>query len=296
VNAILPLELLRHRPLPALTTALLRDVVGATQATSIAWFVGGASARDILLTHIHDIDAARATADVDIGVAIQSWANHTQLRNALLASGHFAASASANATHRLTYRMAGSGERTWLDIVPFGGVQDGCGEIAWPPDQAVRMNVAGFQQALDAAVPVKVAAGLVVPLASLPAQAMLKLIAWQDRHAADRKDAIDLLFLMSKYAQAGNMDRLYGEEFALVERFGHDPDRAGAALLGREMAAVASEDVRARLLAIVAPHDPEPPILTHMLGYRATLFGTDTTEDITALFDAFRQTFYAAAT
>jgi predicted nucleotidyltransferase len=174
-------------------------------------------------------------------------------------------------------------------------VQDASGEIAWPPDQAVRMNVAGFQQALDAAVPVKVASDLIVPVASLPAQAMLKLIAWQDRHAADRKDAIDLLFLMSKYAQAGNMDRLYGEDFALVERFGHDPDIAGAALLGREMATVASVEVRARLLTIVAPDDPEPPILTHMVGYRATLFGTDKAENIAALFDAFRHTFHDAA-
>jgi predicted nucleotidyltransferase len=295
VNAISPLELLGHRPLPALTTALLRDVVGASKATGIAWFVGGASARDILLTHIHDIEAARATADVDIGIAIQSWANHTQLRDALLASGNFTASAKGQAAHRLTYRMQDTGERTWLDIVPFGGVQDASGEIAWPPDRAVRMNVAGFQQALDAAVQVKVAPAVIVPVASLPAQAMLKLIAWQDRHAADRKDAIDLLFLMSTYAQAGNTDRLYGEDFALIERFGHDPDIAGAALLGREMASVASDSVRARLLAIVAPDDSEPPILTHMLGYRATLFGADKAEDITALFDAFRHTFHDAA-
>jgi predicted nucleotidyltransferase len=289
VNAILPLELLPHRPIAASTAAMLREVVDASGAARIAWFVGGASARDILLTHIHDIQAIRATADVDIGISIQSWTGHDALRRALVASGNF--TAPKGSAHRLNYSVPQTGERTWLDIVPFGGVQDAHGEIAWPPDGSVRMNVAGFRQALDAAIPVRIASDVVVPVASLPAQAMLKIVAWQDRHAADRKDAIDLLFLMARYAQAGNLDRLYADAFDLVERHGHDPDIAGAALLGRDMATVASGDVRAQILAILRPDDPAPPILTHMLGSRTPVFEDDTSERIAALFRAFRDAF-----
>ncbi|BAN26912.1 nucleotidyl transferase AbiEii/AbiGii toxin family protein [Caballeronia insecticola] len=293
MNATSPLELLPHRPLAGTIAAMLREVVAAAEATNIAWFVGGASARDIVLTHVHDIQAMRATADVDIGIAIQSWTGHDALRRMLVAAGNF--SAPKGSAHRLDYRAPTTGERTWLDIVPFGGVQDARGEIAWPPDQAVRMNVAGFRQALDAALAVRIAPDLIVPVASLPAQAMLKIVAWQDRHAADRKDAIDLLFLMARYAQAGNLDRLYSDAFDLVERHGHDPDIAGAALLGRDTAAIADDAVRAQIVSILRPDDPAPPILTHMLGSRMPVFEADTSETIAALFDAFRRAFQESA-
>jgi predicted nucleotidyltransferase len=290
VNATSPLELLPHRPLTGVMSAMLREVVAASVATRIAWFVGGASARDILLTHVHDMEATRATADIDIGISIRSWTGHDTLRQALLASGNF--TAPKGSAHRLNYRAPQTGERTWLDIVPFGGVQDEHGEIAWPPDGSVRMNVAGFRQALDAAIAVRIERDLVVPVASLPAQAMLKIVAWQDRHAADRKDAIDLLFLMARYAQAGNLDRLYSDAFDLVERHGHDPDIAGAALLGRDTAAIANDgELRAQIRAILHADDPAPPILTHMLGSRMPVFEADTSERTAALFYAFRDAF-----
>ena len=290
MNATSPLELLPHRPLVGVMSTMLREVVAASEATGIAWFVGGASARDILLTHVHDIEATRATADIDIGISIQGWTGHDALRRALLASGNFIAP--KGSAHRLNYSAPQTGERTWLDIVPFGGVQDEHGEIAWPPDGSVRMNVAGFRQALDTAIAVRIDGDLIVPVASLPAQAMLKIVAWQDRHAADRKDAIDLLFLMAHYAQAGNLDRLYSDAFDLVERHGHDPDIAGAALLGRDTAAIANDgDIRTQILAILRVDDPAPPILTHMLGSRTAVFEADTSERVAALFYAFREGF-----
>ncbi|WP_225936658.1 nucleotidyl transferase AbiEii/AbiGii toxin family protein [Caballeronia sp. NK8] len=292
MNAILPLERLPHRPLGGAICAMLREVVAASDATRIAWFVGGASARDILLTHVHDIPATRATADVDIGISIQGWTGHEALRRALLAAGNF--TAPKGSAHRLNYSAPATGDRTWLDIVPFGGVEDARGEIAWPPDGSVHMNVAGFRQALDAAIPVRVEQDLVVPVASLPAQAMLKILAWQDRHTVDRKDAIDLLFLMAHYEQAGNRDRIYSDAADLLERHEYDPDIAGAALLGRDTASIAREDdLRAQILAILRPDDPAPPILTHMLGARLPVFEAETSARVAALFHAFRDAFQA---
>jgi predicted nucleotidyltransferase len=206
-----------------------------------------------------------------------------------MASGHF--EQRGKAAHRLHYRAPGTAEQMWLDVVPFGGVQDEGGEIAWPPDQSVRMNVAGFAQTLDAAVPVRFAADLVVPVASLPSQAMPKIIAWQDRHATDRKDAIDLLFLLASYSDAGNLDRLYGDAFDLVEKHDYDPDTAGAALLGRDMAGVATSGVCDQILSVLAPDDPSPRILEHMLGYRARIFEGDSPVTIERLFNAFRTGF-----
>lgn len=69
----LPLDLRDDRPLPAIVVELLRHVAATAHAAKLDWFVGGASARDIVLTHVHGIVATRATADVDIGVNVESW-------------------------------------------------------------------------------------------------------------------------------------------------------------------------------------------------------------------------------
>jgi predicted nucleotidyltransferase len=138
-------------------------------------------------------------------------------------------------------------------------------------------------------------ADLVVPVASLPAQAMLKIIAWKDRHAVDRKDATDLLFLLAWYGEAGNLERLYADDaFDLIERHEHDPNIGGAALLGRDMAGIVTPEVRDQIHAVITPDDPSPQILTHMMASRTRIFGGDTAERITQLFDAFRQESVAA--
>jgi predicted nucleotidyltransferase len=116
--------------------------------------VGGATARDILTTHRFGIEQSRATADVDIGVCIESWQGDRQLRDALIGTGRFEPSGEAQ---RLCYTAPDSGERMWLDIVPFGGLErEGDREIEWPGG-AFRMNVAGFGEALEAAVEVELA-------------------------------------------------------------------------------------------------------------------------------------------
>jgi predicted nucleotidyltransferase len=56
--------------------------------------------------------------------------------------------------------------------------------------------------------------------------AILKIFAWQDRQATD-KDALDLYRLMTTYADAGNTDRLYDSEPALLDESGFDLEIAG---------------------------------------------------------------------
>ena len=79
-------------------------------------------------------------------------------------------------------------------------------------------------------------AGASFDIASLPALALLKVWAWQDRkYTAPRKDAIDLWEFLRHYADAGNQDRLYGSEGeAALASFAFDVEQAGAWLLGRD--------------------------------------------------------------
>ena len=78
---------------------------------------------------------------------------------------------------------------------------------------------------------------LAIPVISLPSLAVLKLIAWCDRHTETANDATDFLLIARRYAAAGNLDRLYETEPELLRAVEFDPDLAGAILLGKDAAA-----------------------------------------------------------
>jgi predicted nucleotidyltransferase len=124
-------------------------------------------------------------------------------------------------------------------------------DIAWPPDREVVMNVAGFQDAFEAAVTVQFEADLSIRVVSLPGLAVLKLLAWSDRGTVDSRDARDLATLLRSYADAGNNDRLYEAEFDAMEAADFNLELAGARLLGRDARLVASENVRAQVLDLL---------------------------------------------
>lgn len=209
----------------------------------------GATARDILLTHVFGIPPRRATYDVDFAVAVENWAQFEQLKSRLAARKGF--EPCERMKQRLYYRGQEKERGHPLDLVPFGGVAQNTNEIAWPPDMQVTMNMAGYQEVLNAAEQVELAPGCIAKVASLAGLAILKLIAWSDRGSTNPKDAHDLYQIMTKYADAGNVDRLYDAEFTLLETAGYDPETAGACLLGKDAALLASEPTYQQLMAIL---------------------------------------------
>lgn len=284
----MPLTIRNDRPLDPLAVSLLRHVNDAARDGSLDWFIGGATARDIVLTHLHGIDPERATVDIDIGVSIEAWANHAALRERLIATGVF--SERRDQPHRLYYRETGA-EQMYLDIVPFGGIQNAANEITWPPDDAIRLNVSGFPEALQAALHVEIDAGFAVPVASLPSLAMLKILAWRDRHHESRKDATDLFVLMRWYFEAGNQDRVYEEAIEIMEHYDYDATLAASWLLGRDTGAVAADATRVQLLEALAPATNAPLIFRHMLEAGALFLADDTPGRKQLLFNAFRRGF-----
>jgi predicted nucleotidyltransferase len=113
------------------------------------------------------------------------------------------------------------------------------------------MNVAGYRDALAAAQEVEVHPGLVVRVASLPALAVLKLFAWADRGAGNRKDALDLALLLRQYGAAGNEDRLFGEEIGLFEAVSYNLDLASPRLLGKDASRVIAPETREQVLTLL---------------------------------------------
>lgn len=221
------LQVRPDRPLSPLLLTLIRTLDGVAKRLNVPYFVIGATARDIMMEHVHALETTRATRDIDFAVAVPSWDVFETFKAQLIATGEFLP---GEALHRLRF---GEGIGAYpLDLVPFDGVETN-GEIAWPPDGDFVMNIAGYADAHDSALAVELVPGFAVKIVSLPAMAILKILAWNDRPERD-KHASDVLLLLRHYHEAGQFDRLYVDGADLLAAYDYDIELAGAALLGRD--------------------------------------------------------------
>ena len=228
------------RPVDPLTLMVIGEIQQAANRLGVPLFVVGAVARIILLENIYGLNAGRTTTDVDFAFALDNWEQFHAIKTVLLENPLF--DASEHVAHRLYFRVPDLEHAYKVDLIPFGGVETNQSTIAWPPDMAIMMNVAGFGDAFAAAVCVEVSPGVKATVASLPGIAILKLFAWVDRRQENSKDAIDLVTLLRSYHEAGNENRIYEDASALtaLEAVDYDPELAGAWLLGNDVATVAS--------------------------------------------------------
>lgn len=239
-------------PVDPTVLTILQAVAAETASADIGCMIVGATARDLLLTHVFGMSARRATHDLDFAVVVENWGQFEQLKSRLLTRKGF--KPYERMKQRLYYRIYDNDPGYPVDLIPFGGVTDGTNEVAWPPDMQVTMNVAGYHEVLKAAEQIEIGGGCVINVASLAGLALLKLVAWSDRGLANPKDAHDLYQIMSHYAAAGNIDRLYDPDdaFVLLEAADHDPDIAGACLLGKDVARLAQETTYQQLIDILS--------------------------------------------
>ena len=258
----MPLKLRPDRPVDAVSLSVTRAVANATEQLGLTTFMVGASARIILLEHVFGLQPGRATRDIDFAFAVENWSRFQDLKRQLTASAPF--HELANVAQRLIFKRADSRHEFIVDLIPFGELERAGNHIAWPPDMSVLMNVAGFRDAQAAAVPVELTAGLVIPIASIPGIAVLKLFAWVDRGREDPKDAMDLITLLRQYHEAGNRDRLYEDALPALETAGYDIELAGAWLLGRDAFTLSSRETRRQLDAIFSQSALMARLLTDM--------------------------------
>ena len=103
----------------------------------------GAGARDFWINRFCSFHGNQCsyTQDVDIACWVASWQEYKQLMELLVSKNGLFPDTSKK--HRLWLRD----EISEVDIVPFGGLENAFGEIAWPPNYETTMNVLGFQAA-----------------------------------------------------------------------------------------------------------------------------------------------------
>ena len=114
------------------------------------------------------------------------------------------------------------------------------------------MSIVGFQECYQHAISVLVRVGpdLVVKVVSLAGLAILKLVSWDDSIERRGKDAADMFIIIKNYIAAGNMDRFF-EEADILKEEDSDYDRSSARFLGREIARMASQATKAKLVGIL---------------------------------------------
>lgn len=226
-------------------------VEAASTVLGVEVLIAGAFARDLHLWYVHGIPTARKTDDVDFGVAVADWSAYDALQVSLDERHGFR----RDPAHR--HRLA-SPEGLRIDLVPFDGVEVSSRSVIWPPRGDTIMDVFGFKEALPTAVELRLPGDVRSRAVSLPALAILKLVAWQERHVREpRKDAHDLLLITERYLECGQHARLFSDFLHWVDDEGFDLQQSGARLLGHDIGGILDEHGRARISAILERQSDE---------------------------------------
>lgn len=238
--------------------AVVQALQVVAQPLGIDYFLIGAAARDLMLQHAHDIAPFRKTEDVDFAVSVSGWTIFARLRTALLDSGHFS-ERSEKAIHKLRHKASGLP----LDIVPFGGIENPDRTIRWPPDHHTLFDCFGAREAFEVSIHVQLPNEVTLRVASIPALALLKITAWEDRkHSHPGRDAGDLLLYARHYMDCDNYDRAALEHSDLFTKDNYDHEATGARLLGRDIANLLDKRSVEPVLSILMPQaDVDGPLL-----------------------------------
>lgn len=265
------------------TVALFRAVDAATSNVGIPYFVVGATARDMILQHAFDLKVRRATRDVDVAIRVESWVQYDALASVLEQSGHFARS-------RPGHRFVFDGNEL-LDIIPFGRIGGESRVVRWPLEDGVQMQVLGFEEAFRSATLVRLSENppLDVRAATLAGLVVMKLLAWDDRKEDRQRDAEDLNTILDSYADAGNDGRILSAAAGLMDE-SSDYVGAGARLLGRDVASIASGEARTRIEEILHREaDRQGPLSLPLAMVRGDLAFSEGFDNALRLLDEFRK-------
>jgi len=223
----------------------IEAIANVADALDIPFFIIGASARDLILLNGYDIATIRATLDIDFGVRVPNWDQYEKLKQSLLNTDEFALT---EESQRFKYQ-----NKLFIDLIPFGPIAGKDNIIKWPPSQEIVMHTLGFEESFRNAQSVRLRSNPVldVRIVTLAGLALMKIISWKDKYPERSQDASDLALIIQKYTDAGNFKRILNEEPDLLDSEDFDYVRAGARLLGRDIAKLLNLETKNEILEIL---------------------------------------------
>jgi predicted nucleotidyltransferase len=249
------MDLSEHTSLAGLADAI-SAVLEVAARLDCEVYVAGALARDLWLEFGHGIDTGRETRDVDFGVECADWPTFEEIAAGLEELG---IEHSRTRKERFTH-----GNGTIVDLIPFGGVERADRTIAWPPAGDRVMSLVGFAEVAASTAAFVLPGAVEVPVVTLPALAVLKLLAWEDRRTEPTvrdKDAEDLVTVATYYLDVREPPLDHALKAALLGRNDYEDKVAGAEQLAADMAAFGSQDVREVIERVIArEEDPDGPL------------------------------------
>jgi predicted nucleotidyltransferase len=251
----------------------LAAVVRTAASRRVPVLLIGAMARAIVFDLLAAGSPYRATRDIDFGVRVPTWDAYSGLVEALIAVEGF----TRIGPHKLRYR-----DGSEIDLVPFGGVADAAGNVAWGGGDRA-MSVLGFEAA-RAHRETHALAGVRVDVVNLGGLLILKLYALRDRlHQPGATDLRDIDYVLTN-ATAALHDRVFDElpHEALLEL---DYAELGPRLLAVDVSSMTDSAEVLRLIAIIDECVLTPPDYIHLA--RASV-GGDVGQS-RACFEAFRR-------
>lgn len=213
--------------------SVIAELVARAQRADLDILVIGAAARDLVIHSLVEQKSPRVTLDVDVAVAVGGHGDVATFTAGLPPS--------PIGTH--TYTAHG----VRVDVVPFGGIEH---ERHVTFRDGHELDVTGIAEALRTSVEVTLPAGTRVKVASLPAQAVLKVFAWRDRRFDSTKDARDLWTILSASSEGPYGDETWADEMAL-EATDYDIILAGPFRAGRLAAGPFDDRAAAHVLAVL---------------------------------------------
>lgn len=231
---------------------VLRNIKNVAESLDIPFFVVGAFAREVIFEYIHQIPSPRITEDIDIGVEVANWEEFERLKATLLKRKILTET-------KTLHRFVANDSSIIVDILPYGGITDDTKTISWPPDHDMVMSMLGFEEAYRSALNVRLSRkpALDIPIPSVPALAILKLISWNDAYPTRERDAQDLLFILENYDATGIEAQLYDAYVPLLTEEEYDTRLASVRLLGRDIAQLCGPDIVTTLTTILTRETDE---------------------------------------
>lgn len=223
----------------------------------------GAAARDLVVHAATGQQPVRATQDIDVAIAVDREGLQAFTRGL---------EPIRNSDH--AFRVLGAE----VDIVPFGPIAQ---DLRVELNDGHVLDVNGLVEAAETSVAVHLPSGPIVQVASLPAQAALKVLAWRDRHMASQKDALDLRHILEAAAQPPYVDAAWDDEGAL-ESCDYDIDLAASFRTGRLAAEPFDPSHGSAVLEVL----DDPELATRLATHMGSLSSPE-------LLDAFRAGFRA---
>jgi predicted nucleotidyltransferase len=158
---------------------------------NIDFYLVGAVARDVQFSEQPGLASLRKTNDVDVALMINDEGHFYEIKNALLATGHF--TEHKTEPIKLFYKHA-----IEFDLLPFGEIENEAHEITLHKPRLFVMDMPGFREALSYKNVIEIDDDFKLHICSLEGLVLLKLFAYGDKPERT-KDISDIGHILTAY-------------------------------------------------------------------------------------------------